>query len=129
MKNFLSGEFHSLQSFLCSWSGCRVNLEKLKVRQRLGSWFTVCVAAITRICRESLLEDSLMFEEVVLLRLLPYQSFIAGNDGIHLKLYHDLKEEEKLSTCLMTTGARPRPKLVYAAHLLLQHSVSLEFPP
>ena len=107
VKISLSGEFHSLQCFLCSWSGCQVNLEKLKVRQTLGSWwFTICVAIITRICCESLLKDALMFKEVVLLRLLLYQSSIAGEDGIHLKLCHDLKKKN-LPTCLMTLGARP----------------------
>ena len=32
VKISLSGAFHSFQYFLCSWSGCRVNLEKVKVR-------------------------------------------------------------------------------------------------
>ena len=36
VKISLSGAFHSFQYFLCSWSGCQVNLEKLKVSKRWG---------------------------------------------------------------------------------------------
>ena len=51
-----------------------------------GAGLTIGVATITRIGSKSLLEDPLMFKEVVLFRLFPRQSSIAGQDGINLQI-------------------------------------------